>query len=62
MAKPLYTLLQEGKDFPVIIHGALGDTLIMEQPKRVIAIGTGADDIAVEFAVIGRFNFTFFTN
>lgn len=38
--------------FPVRIQGALGNTIIDAPPKRVIALGAGAEDIALSLGVV----------
>lgn len=38
--------------FPVIIHGALGDTLIDRPPRRVITLGAGAEDIVLSLGIM----------
>lgn len=43
---------QSQSSFPLHIKGALGDTVVSAQPKRVIALGAGAEDIALSLGVV----------
>ncbi|WP_274571210.1 iron-siderophore ABC transporter substrate-binding protein [Neisseria leonii] len=50
--KPLFEHPDSSAPFPVVIHGALGDTRIDRPPQRVVALGAGAEDIALSLGVI----------
>ncbi len=51
-AKPMIEYARAGQKFPVTIHNAQGSITLQRAPERVVALGTGADDIAVELGVL----------
>ncbi|UOO82288.1 iron-siderophore ABC transporter substrate-binding protein [Uruburuella testudinis] len=50
--RPMIEYAHAGQAFPVTIHNAQGSVTLQQAPKRVVALGTGAEDIAVELGVL----------